>query len=110
MKFAGVSASGEWVPDDDDVELTALEDVGGVDDDLIDWESGSCARDLKPGADVISLVAMGDADGDVTGLQTSDSVLVLNGDVRFKELFNDVDDRVDRLRVGLRHDKVVQFE
>jgi len=52
-----------------DLELTALEDVGGVDDDLIDGESSPCTGVLSPVRTWFSLVAMGDADGDVAGLQ-----------------------------------------
>jgi hypothetical protein len=68
MEFAGVPAAGERVPHDDKLELTPLEDVGGVDDDLIDRESGSRTGTLEPGADVVSLIAVRDTDRDIAGL------------------------------------------
>ena len=63
---ARVSPAGQWMPDDDDLEFTALEDVGGVDDDLVD---GSPLRRYVSGSpfDVVSLVAVSDADRDVAG-------------------------------------------
>ena len=56
------------MPDYDDLELTSLEDVGGVDDDLVGRKSDPYADVLECRADVVSLVAVGDADRNVTRL------------------------------------------
>ncbi len=98
------------MPDHEDLELTALEYVRGVDDDLIGGESRPCTDVLERSADVVSLVAVGDADGDVSGLQAPGSVLVVNGEVSVEEFLDYVDYRLDGFGVGLRHRQVVEFE
>jgi hypothetical protein len=110
MELPGISATGKRVPDDDDLELAPLEDVGGVDDHAIDGQSSLDTGVLKCGAEVVSLVAMGNADGDITGPQTPASVLVFDRDVSFEELLDDFNDRVDSVRIGLRHEQVVEFD
>lgn len=107
MELAGVPAAREGVPDDDDVKLAALEDIGGINDDLVDGQSSLQPGVLQARADVVSLVTVTDADGDVVGLQTPGAVLVHDRDVSDDEFFNNVDDRLDGLGIGLRHREVV---
>ncbi len=66
VEVGGVSSPGQRVDDDGDGELCALQPVGGVYPDLPGGGWGGQGECL---ADLFGLAAVGDADGDVAGVE-----------------------------------------
>src|ERR1035441_763792 len=76
VEAGSVAAPGQGVDDDGDGELRALQPVGGIDPDFPGGGRGGEGQGL---ADLVGLVAVGDADGDVAGTEWLPAGMALAG-------------------------------